>query len=158
MACQYVHCASFERLPGDAPLTGPIVLSGTEFSSSGISLITTVPTGSDCPGTVPGILAPSNNFSEYPVLTSMDPSNPNLCNDVPVRIDFATPVDEMWIMFRGAHVAYRLDLYSADGTLVTAISGTPTTPYYKIAFRTSNASYMILDSDAATAISMISFP
>lgn len=109
----------FNTRPDGGALTGDLPLSGNEYAGKGI-LLRAVP--GTCPASPQaGIRREDTNNVGVPYLTTMDPSDSNLCNNSPIEVQFTQPVRSVTLVITGESVAYTMDLFDPSGQPIDSV-------------------------------------
>lgn len=135
----------FTRLPSGQP-DGDQIIPGTLYSASGITLSTVTQTAPpDCQDATALALRTAGQFGSF--LTSARPAGVDLCNTMPVRVDFAKPVKSVRVNFLGLGANYVINVQLSDGSTdsrtAASVQGTITNVEY--------------DAPATASITSISF-
>jgi hypothetical protein len=103
----------FSRLPNNQPV-GDRVIDGGLYAAQGVMLSSVVEKAApDCKDASANALRTTGTFGGF--LTSARLAGPTLCNNMPVRIEFATPLRQINLSVIGATGEYVLSVRLADG-------------------------------------------
>lgn len=150
-------CITFDAFPNGIAITSNTILVGDEFLAQGV-LLGGAPESSYCAGATSAAVRSDGAYGlPFNFLTTVEPPDINMCNGVPIDIQFPTPVRQVTLTFAGASVTYTLRAYDSGGALVgtatqAAVFGGGT---FQVSFSSASANISRITFGYTTAITAI---
>ncbi len=127
MACEPIKISAvpasavtvtFDRFPSGDLIKSDVILKGSEFLGDGI-LVAGSPESSYCSRATAAAVRTYGSSAN--LLTTADPSNVEECNNILLKIQFASPAQSVTRKFIGATPTYTMKAYDDRGALLGTV-------------------------------------